>query len=1129
MGNLPLPFDVNPPVSRLEERDRAGRARAVDPRYNVALEASAGTGKTRVLVERYVNLLRAGVDPSNVLAMTFTRKAAAEMRERVLARLRDAAARGEIPASRWRELRDRTGDIAISTIDAFCLSLLREFPLEADLDPGFEVADDTEVPRLVDESLDRALRRCRTIAQDDESVALVFAQLGERRVRSGLAVLLNRRLVAPAVLASWLARHPQALTVAAATTRAADSLLGLFDRGLQDRSIGAGDLDAPGDGGGLLAFAASGPSDPAFALLVSDLERVERSLRAGAPVDAAAVRTAFARGRDYFLTRGGQPRARLAAPKTAFPSEMHWRRHRDLVQSLAPGFAAALASFRRDVNMLVSRGVWRMFKVAEAEYRRTLDSYARLDFADLLLRTLQLLRQMEEFAQSRFRLESRYHHVLVDEFQDTSRAQWELISLLVQSWGEGAGLAGSMPLPPTIFIVGDRKQSIYGFRDADVSVLEEAARYIGRLRPDGDVRHAISRSFRARPELLAFVNDVCREIDKAGDRSDAFRFDEQDEFPVEEPPVAGDALHAIVRDTAEACAEAVAAEIALLLSSEVTVRDVATGVRRRAGAGDVGILFRTREGHRDVAAALDRRNIPAYVYKGLGFFDADEVRDVLALLGHLADPVSDLRAAAWLRSGFVRLSDEGLRRLSPGLAAALLAPQPPLDRLASADAAVFALAHAASARWRRLADRVSPAELLDMAVSESAYALELRGRRYAQARENVKKMRALVRRAQNAGYATLSRIVDHLDRLAVGDDSNATIDARDSVNLMTVHAAKGLEFPVVFVVNLTRGTSGRRDPIRVSAVPDAELPVAVGDFESEADEDRHAREREETKRLVYVALTRARDRLYLVTPLDEGRVTPARGSLAEVLPMTLLETLAQAPHGPLAEWRPRSGTVHRFTCPRSDDGIGVLPFDTRSDAAAPPDDFSRTDTPSDEVAAAAAVATHPQSAARLMGTLVHRVLQRLGTEMADSRRREGPSGPPSSATAAELAERLVHPHERDLLEDLPGSCAAAGRLCASLVSHEEVRQLLSGGEVLHEVPFATRAGGDTVRGTIDCLVQRLDQATGQQYITVLEFKTGSPDPAHREQAARYVAASQALFPGARVDARVVYPGAIVRL
>src|SRR5262245_53154706 len=245
----------DPIESRIDARDREGRLRAVDPRYNVALEASAGTGKTRVLVDRYVNLLRAGVDPSNVLAMTFTRKAAAEMRERIIATLRDAAARGEIAPARWRELRDRLDEIAISTIDAFCLSLLREFPLEADLDPAFDVADDTEIPRLIDESLDRALRTCRAMAREDEHVALVFAQLGDRRARRGLAALLNRRLIAPDSLRKFLEAGPRDLDVASASQRASMALLDVF-------------ASMPG---GLESFLDSGPPEPAFLLLARDL------------------------------------------------------------------------------------------------------------------------------------------------------------------------------------------------------------------------------------------------------------------------------------------------------------------------------------------------------------------------------------------------------------------------------------------------------------------------------------------------------------------------------------------------------------------------------------------------------------------------------------------------------------------------------------------------------------------------------------------------------------------------------------------------------------------------------------------------------------------------------------------
>ena len=160
--DLARPSHATPtPAAGRDLPDAAARRNAVDPAQNVVLEASAGTGKTRVLVERYVNLLRAGVEPDHILAITFTRKAAAEMRERIIERLREASRLSQFDAARWRDLKERLGDIAISTIDAFCLSLLREFPLEADVDPGFDLADETEVPRLIGESLDQALRICR--------------------------------------------------------------------------------------------------------------------------------------------------------------------------------------------------------------------------------------------------------------------------------------------------------------------------------------------------------------------------------------------------------------------------------------------------------------------------------------------------------------------------------------------------------------------------------------------------------------------------------------------------------------------------------------------------------------------------------------------------------------------------------------------------------------------------------------------------------------------------------------------------------------------------------------------------------------------------------------------------------
>jgi superfamily I DNA/RNA helicase len=166
----------------------------------------------------------------------------------------------------------------------------------------------------------------------------------------------------------------------------------------------------------------------------------------------------------------------------------------------------------------------------------------------------------------------------------------------------------------------------------------------------------------------------------------------------------------------------------------------------------------------------------------------------------------------------------------------------------------------------------------------------------------------MIRRFQNRGYATLARVADHLAELAVGDESNAAIDAVDAVSLMTVHASKGLEFPVVFVVNMGRGTGGARPPIRVAASVAGEPSVAIADYQSEADEDAQARDREESKRLLYVALTRARERLYLSATVQDGVCRMGRGSLGEVLPSRFRNLFLEAAHGaerPVPDAQPR--------------------------------------------------------------------------------------------------------------------------------------------------------------------------------------------------------------------------------
>ena len=1105
VDQLSLFGEQQPVVSTADEtRDPDADARrfAVDPRNNVVLEASAGTGKTSVLVARYVNLLKAGVDPANILAITFTRKAAAEMRERILRELREAAARSELDRRRWQDLRDHSSEIAISTIDAFCLSLLREFPLEADLDPGFELADETEVPRLVGEALDRSLRILAARARTDADVALVLAQLGLSRTREGLATLLDRRLVAWKALDRFLAKGPSDLTAGVVCRRAATSVLDVLRA-------------APG---GLAAFAANGPVDhPRFQLFLADLERLAR---ADQETDAA-LRGVLDRVGAHFLTLEGKPRRTGALPpyrQEDYPSSDAARRHRSAVFQIAPQVEQVVSAFKRDLNAILARGIRRMFGIAMDQYRRALDARSVLDFSDVLQRAVALVGQMDEFAQSRFRLESRYHHVLVDEFQDTSRAQWELVSLLIQSWGEGLGLATH----PSIFVVGDRKQSIYRFRDAEVSVLQQAGRYIEGLRPGGSPRRSISRSFRAVPELLAFVNDVFAEIGaEPARRPDDFTYQESDRFPIDPAPPSrrGPVLGIAAADDPADCAGAVALEIERILREE-TIRDKGTGVPRQAAPGDIAILFRSRASHREFEQALLRRGLPAYVYKGLGFFDADETKDVTALIRYLANPASNLRASAFLRSRFIRISDAALARLAPEPAGALRSAELPHD-LPDEDRRVLDCARAHVPTWLAQVDRVPPAELIEQILRDSAYAWELRGPRRQQAWENLKKMRGLVRRIQNRGYATFTRIADHLDSLSAGDESNAVLEALDAVNLMTVHAAKGLEFPIVFVVNMAKGAGGLPRPVRVMANSVEDPAVSIGPFVSDADEAERVRERHETRRLLYVALTRARDRLYLSSALKDGAMVPGRGSLAEVLPSSIAQLFVHAATAfaecPAIGWTsPAGDTFELRICrppphqaPSQDTAVVELPGGLNGAVSsrpaiigAPPTGTVRQ-TVTGLSSGSKSMSGSPAAPAASFGALLHRLI-------GASDRLERANIDEQTALARDVLSR-------DQLDVSPSALEQAVDAWRRFRSRHDLAGLWRSGERYHEVPFSMRDGAAILRGTIDCLIR---QPSG--ILLVLEFKTGLPQASHQIQLDTYIRAARSIFPDDNIEGKLVY-------
>ena len=463
--------------------------------------------------------------------------------------------------------------------------------------------------------------------------------------------------------------------------------------------------------------------------------------------------------RGYFLTQDGEPRGKTFAG-TGFnaahcDTDDAWKRaSADGVARWRRPIAEAIRAFRRDLNVLVSRGVWRMFAVAlrpvsaDARRRTRCSIFPASSSAPSTL-----LREMDEFAQSRYRLEARYHHVLVDEFQDTSRAQWEL----VVAARAGAGAKGSA-LPPTRCLRRSSSSATASSRSTAFATPTCRSSTMRRrsstaLRPEGDARRAISVSFRAVPALLAFVNDVVR-----GDRTKARRTgamtvsatSETDRFPVD---VDGPADRRTSRARrrrrpirrSRCRRNDVAAEIARLLGGDASSAIARPACARAAKPADIAILFRSRDSHREFEAALERRGISTYVYKGLGFFDADEIQDVLALLRYLADPLSDLRAAALpalaVRAAVGRWRCAARRRTLPTRILARRAA-PRRRRLSATKIAACSRRCARPcARWLSLVDRMTPAELLDRVLDETAMSSRSRGRGRLQARENLKKLR----------------------------------------------------------------------------------------------------------------------------------------------------------------------------------------------------------------------------------------------------------------------------------------------------------------------------------------------------------------------------------------------------
>ncbi|MFQ5792760.1 MAG: UvrD-helicase domain-containing protein, partial [Acidobacteriota bacterium] len=534
---------------------------------------------------------------------------------------------------------------------------------------------------------------------------------------------------------------------------------------------------------------------------------------------------------------------------------------------------------------------------------------------------------------------------------------------------------------------------------------------------------------------------------------------------------------------------------------------------------DVAVLFRSRTHYRIYEEALAERGVPTYVYRGLGFYDSPEVRDIQALVRFLAEPGSELRAAEFLRSRLVGLSDTGLvelvrtertRRLEGPLSQLLRRGMGESDlphTLSPQDRAAAIQTGALVPRWLRQVDRMPPADLLEQILAEADYAAWFADRKHGlQGWENLKKILELIRRAQNRGYLTLSRLADYLDSASTGEESLAVLEAVDAVSLMTIHAAKGLEFDAVFVVNMDQKTRSDTSLPRIKELPDGRAEIhALRRPEWEGPD----RAEEEEKRLLYVALTRARKKLILCATRLEG----AEGTLTSLrlLPRGLQELMRAALTSREQElvWKSRKAQ-HRLKILRpaaEPQHYRVTEMvSPRRQALDPLPAASRSRTTVGERAREQAGETWSSWSFDPVDLAIGRVVHRL------------------FEYAAAVDEQLVRAAEAllpELLErtlsERQDTARRAAHFYRRLRQQRGLESLLKSGEVHREVPFALYLSDQIIRGAIDSLVLL------PRRVVVIDYKTGGSRPEHQLQMELYVEAARNMFPDRAVEGLVFYP------
>ena len=880
----------------------AAQRMALDDRRNIAVTASAGSGKTATLVERYIELLRLHPEISarQILAITFTQKAAAEMRERLARRLAEALSQDLADADR-RRLRQIYEDLPtarISTIHAFCTSVLREYPIEADVDPAFAILEEVDADALRRQAVRQTLETLANRADEDPDKEALRRTLGEwprRYLDNILAGLLRKKRLARQWCHRYAELSPQAICKHWRQMRDAAC------RPICDALLANADFAAML--GELATLMPAGGEEDSAEKRLAPIRAAMRDLAAD-PTAENAIDIAPALAQNL-LTARGQPLSARSLGKKSNWGEPTLVRMRELVPALGRLLAPCAELLGLALNEADTRAAQvlaalsRVFLQVDARFAQLKGEGGRLELDDLLERCHRLI---AADAEVRAKLARHYPFALIDEFQDTDPLQWEIVRPLVSQDGEIAA--------DKLFIVGDPKQSIYSFREADVTVFAEVRAAINRANAhhrrdeppfvgdDGQPLQStpeerlgslvMGENFRTLAQPVAFVNALFARFmhpvpgepfqvgyDPLVGRRPADDSPGSVELLLLPPEEDRDELDAVQRE-----AELLARRIGhILTGDDLQVADK-DGLRPPR-PGDIAMLLRRRRNLFAYEYALRAHGIPFQFVGGRGFYQRQEIYDLANVLRVLHNPRDAVALLGALRSPYLGLSDNALYALTAPHGAPLwdnLHDPVRRTQLATPDREAADDTVTLLARWGRLRDRVPLIELLHAILEDTgAWGFLGFGERGGQNAANIRKLLDLAR--EQGG--TLADFVARIDLLTAADDQEgeAGLDAdADAVHVLTIHAAKGLEFPIVAVPDLA-GEFNLRNSDAATIDADCGIGLRIADPEQGyrpapsfvrrlTSHNERRRRLAEEKRLFYVACTRARDHLLLCGTLN---------------------------------------------------------------------------------------------------------------------------------------------------------------------------------------------------------------------------------------------------------------------